>query len=110
MKKLPAAHTHKTPAARLPFPDLPDSTQASESEFWLAAWMRDVSSWEALTEFVNTPPVTAKRRSNLPLSLALTVAQGDARTESRKSLAMLRDAGGLLFAFAESSKFAGATA
>lgn len=97
-------------AAPLPYPEHPSSQMRDKAMFWLLAWMHQLAQYEAFCTYESTK--TAKAFcANKPVLFDAICAAGFLLKDSLQiTVECLVRAGGLLFAFPESTKFAGAVA
>lgn len=102
------ASTRPAKARPLPFPELPK--KGAGVAFWLPAWARETAKYEALMAFSRTRTTKNACDKKEVLYLAMLGSEINLRQAANQSFEMLKDAGGLLFAFAETSKLAGAAA
>lgn len=99
------AATKPAKTQQLPFPHLPARDKGTKQDFWLAAWSRETAKLEALTAFNSLQATRKSCDKNELLFLALIGGEISLKHSAYSSLEKLHDLGGLLFAFAESTKF-----
>ncbi|CAM3349706.1 hypothetical protein [Polaromonas hydrogenivorans] len=95
-------------ARRLPFAKLPETGDGAD--FWLAAWTRETAKLEALVAFNLLQSTKKVCDRNERLYLALIGSEIHLKNSAEMSLNQLQYTGGLMYAFAESTKFARAAA
>ena len=87
---------------RFPFPDLPEAGE--NIDFWLSAWARNAAKLEAMMAFIRLPTTQQSIETEV-LHLALICSESKLKEAADISLEHLRNTGGLLFAFPESTRF-----
>ena len=89
-----------SPDAPLPYLEAPLSGDCSKVVFWTFHWARDTAEFEELKAYLYTKTQQAQFDRNQRLWMALCVSQSQLKARANVSLQILKDAGGLLFAWA----------
>lgn len=84
----------------LPYPNIDELTEGNFRLFYLAHWMAATSEQEAYATFVQTEAVRKPRRASHALSMAIITGAMALEDREREMAALLRDNGGILFAWA----------